>query len=124
MALIISFGLVNQDRGSSEQNNANAGDILAAFSTESARRRILQSRTDLIPNGVLEGLPAALLAEGSWNNFDVIAMLIRASISPKDIAERTIQAVDVIIPEVKFESDSVRHAEKLELGLSDGSNGV
>jgi predicted ATP-grasp superfamily ATP-dependent carboligase len=123
MALIISISLSSQERNS-EGNEKIGSDIFTAYSTESAKQRIIQSRTDLISKGVVDGVPAALLTEGTWNNFDVIAIQITPPASPKEIAERTIEALDVILPEVKFDCEAAQMNEKLELGLSDSSTPV
>jgi predicted ATP-grasp superfamily ATP-dependent carboligase len=124
MALIITFTASNQSRNA-ERIGGSAGDVSAAYSTENAKHRIAQSRTDMIQNGILEGVPAALLTEGSWNNFDVIALQITPQIgTPKEIAEKTIQALDVVLPEVKFESEAARFDERLELDLSKGSSSL
>jgi predicted ATP-grasp superfamily ATP-dependent carboligase len=124
MGLIISLSLSSQKEYAGKFEKIG-GDIRAAYSTESAKQRIIQSRTDVISNGIMDGLSAALLTEGSWNNFDVIALQVGLdSASPKEIAERTIQAIDIILPEVKFDSNFVQITEQLEPDLSEGSTGL
>ncbi|MHB1908181.1 MAG: PAC2 family protein [Nitrososphaerales archaeon] len=98
------------------------GEISAAFSTESSKQRIIQSKTDLMEKGSFCGLASALLNEGAWSSLDVIALKIRTdSISPEEIAEKTLQAIDVVIPEVKFDMTSMLDLQKPELGLSGSS---
>ena len=101
------------------------GEISAAFSTESSKQRIIQSKTDLMEKGSFEGLASALLNEGAWSSLDVIALKIRTdSISPQEIAEKTLQAIDIVIPEVKFDMTSILDLQKPELGVSGSSTSI
>lgn len=96
-------------------------DVCAAYSTESARQRIYHSKIELVENGSVDGLAAALLSEGSWNNFDVIALQITTGeFSHNSVVERSIQAIDVVLPEVKFDTSSLGMAENLDLGSAKG----
>jgi predicted ATP-grasp superfamily ATP-dependent carboligase len=121
VALIITMSAAPSGRGDLESLRTPSQDFLAAYSTESARQRIIQSKTDFIENGSIDGLSAALLIEGLWSNLDVIALQISTSErSSSEVAARTVQAIDLIIPEVKFDTTNFTITESLPLGLSKG----
>jgi uncharacterized protein len=81
-------------------------DVGAACSTTNARLRVEQSRIDQIDFVRLAGLPAVLLNEGNWMGMDVIALVLQASTSTRKeptVAERIVQGIDVLLPEIKFD---------------------
>ncbi len=120
IGLIISFSDMRQSHiKTGEKKEATATDISAAYSTESAKQRIAQSGIDFVEYGSISGLAGALLSEGLWNNVDVLALQIKTESSTiKQIVERTIQAIDIVLPEVKFDISSVETRDKIELDLS------
>ena len=121
IGLIITLTPLGSSEGKSDDNRESS----AAFSTESSRLRIVQSRIDLIKNGYVDGFSAALLTEGSFVNMDVIALQLQAhGSSPKEIAEKSIQAIDVAIPEAKFDAGSLQLIETLDPRPSEGSTSI
>jgi len=99
-------------------------DLGAISTTSNARRRVEHSKIDPVGRLTVEGLPAALLNEASWTNFDVIALVVRAlhsseeresEVSPlQNIEEIIIQGIDVIIPEIKMNFEDTITKNQLE----------
>jgi predicted ATP-grasp superfamily ATP-dependent carboligase len=120
IGLIISFSNMRQIPMKSREEKETSTDISAAYSTESARLRISQSRIDFVEYGSILGLAGALLSEGLWNNIDVLALQIKTESSTiKQIVERTIQAIDVVLPEVKFDIGLIEPRGKIELDMNE-----
>jgi predicted ATP-grasp superfamily ATP-dependent carboligase len=81
-------------------------DLGAACSTKTAKMRLEQSRIDLVNSVRITGLPAVLLNEGNWLNMDVISLILQSVHSGKhssSVAERLVQGIDILLPEIKFD---------------------
>jgi predicted ATP-grasp superfamily ATP-dependent carboligase len=119
IGLIISFGCMRQFTERGRESEEITTDISAAYSTESARQRIAQSGIEFIEDGSITGLAGALLSEGLWNNVDVLALQIKTESSTnRQIVERTIQAIDIVLPEVKFDISMIETRDKIEVDLN------
>jgi len=51
--------------------------VYAVGSTKNALKRIAEAGIARLDNGSIAGIPAILLNEGAWRNFDVIVLLVR-----------------------------------------------
>lgn len=51
--------------------------VYAVGSTENARKKAEEAGIPPVTNGSVAGIPAVLLNEGTWRNFDVIVLLVR-----------------------------------------------
>lgn len=125
LGLIISFSNMRQYSIRSLGDEVATTDISAAYSTESAKQRIAQSRIDFVEYSSISGLAGALLCEGLWNNVDVLALQIKTESSTiKQIVDRTIQVIDIVLPEVKFDIALIESRDKIELDLSGDSANI
>jgi predicted ATP-grasp superfamily ATP-dependent carboligase len=92
-------------------------DIGAACSTNTARLRLEQSRIDRLDSVRIAGLPAILLNEGNWLNMDVISFVLQSAPSSEPshyVAERIVQGIDVLLPEIKFDMRKLYSAKSIE----------
>lgn len=58
--------------------------VYVVGSTQSAKEKMKKARVAREFNGSVSGIPALLLNEGAWTNFDVIVLLVE---SLKDVSE-------------------------------------
>lgn len=88
--------------------------------TERARQMLREAGIHVLEFGVVPGISGALLNEGRWNNFDLIALLVEAyqGIPDAKAAGAVVEAIDELLPQIKLDvSPLYREAERIESRL-------
>jgi uncharacterized protein len=88
--------------------------------TEAARKRLREADIHLLEFGAVPGVSGALLNEGRWNNFEVIALLVEAyqEIPDARAAAAAVEAIDRILPQIELDvSPLYDEAERIEARL-------
>ncbi|MFH0848601.1 MAG: PAC2 family protein [archaeon] len=86
-------------------------------STEAARRKLKDTGVHLLEFGIVPGISGALLNEGRWDNYDVIALLVEAYHEVPDAraAAAIVQAIDKLLPQIELDVSPLHNeAEKIE----------
>jgi uncharacterized protein len=79
-----------------------------------------KSGVHVLEFGVVPGISGALLNEGRWSNFDLIALLVEAyqGIPDAKAAAAVVEAIDALLPQIKLDvSPLYREAERIESRL-------
>jgi predicted ATP-grasp superfamily ATP-dependent carboligase len=88
--------------------------------TERARQMLREAEIRIPESGVVPGISGALLNEGRWNNFDLIALLVNAyqGIPDAKAAGAVVEAIDKLLPQIKLDvSPLYREAERIQSRL-------
>jgi uncharacterized protein len=83
--LVISAGTISVEESKRSDTETNPDKVYAVASTKSASEKLKNAQ--IAPpqfSGSVNGIPALLLNEGAWSNFDVIAFLVELL---KDVSE-------------------------------------
>jgi uncharacterized protein len=94
--------------------------IHGVAATEPARKKIREANIHLLEFGAVPGISGALLNEGRWSNFEVIALLVEAyqEIPDARAAAGTVEAMDRILPQIELDvSPLYDEAERIEARL-------
>lgn len=94
--------------------------IYGVGTTDLARQKLMDSEIHTLEFGVVPGISGALLNEGRWNNFDVIALLVEAyhDIPDAKAAAAIAEAIDDLLPQIRLDvSPLYREAEQIESRL-------
>lgn len=97
-----------------------AHDVLAVGSTERARRLIDGAGLEQMRLGMVTGIPGTLLNEGRWENYDVIALVVKARehIADATAAVKALSALCKLIPDITIDiTPLAQEAEKIEARL-------
>jgi uncharacterized protein len=89
-------------------------------STDSARKKLEEAGIAQLEMGMITGVPAVLLNEGKWENFDVIALLVQADprIPDHRAAAKVVQAMNRLLPRVEVDvGPLLAEAEEIERRL-------
>jgi uncharacterized protein len=88
--------------------------------TDQARQMLRKSGVHVLEFGVVPGISGALLNEGRWSNFDLIALLVEAyqGIPDAKAAGAVVEAIDALLPQIQLDvSPLYREAERIESRL-------
>lgn len=88
--------------------------------TDRARQRLRNCGMHVLEFGVVPGISGALLNEGRWSNFDLIALLVEAyqGIPDAKAAAAVVEAIDELLPQIRLDvSPLYREAERIESRL-------
>lgn len=88
--------------------------------TEPARKKLREASIHLLEFGAVPGVSGALLNEGRWSNFEVIALLVEAyqEIPDARAAAAAVEAIDKILPQIEVDvSPLYDEAERIEARL-------
>jgi uncharacterized protein len=88
--------------------------------TEPARKKLREAKIHLLEFGAVPGVSGALLNEGRWSNFEVIALLVEAyhEIPDARAAASIVEAIDKILPQIEVDvSPLYDEAERIETRL-------
>ena len=97
-----------------EISNSSAGkskiqEIYAVASTKKAQERLEKVEIVQLSSGSITGIPALLLNEGSWMNFDVIVLLTKVikDVSDFRAAAAISEAVMKLLPDASCDINSL-----------------
>ena len=82
--LIITAGTISVEESKRSGMEPDKDSVYVVGSTQSAKEKLKKARVAREFNGSVSGIPALLLNEGAWTNFDVIVLLVE---SLKDVSE-------------------------------------
>ena len=107
------------------QPNSSAGkykiqEIYAVASTKKDQERLEKVEIVQLSSGSITGIPALLLNEGSWMNFDVIVLLTKVikDVSDFRAAAAISEAVMKLLPDASCDINSlIKEAEIIEKNL-------
>jgi len=88
--------------------------------TERARQMLRDSGIHVLEFGAIPGISGALLNEGRWSDFDLIALLVEAyqGIPDAKAAAAVVEAIDQLLPQISLDvSPLYREAERIESRL-------
>ena len=88
--------------------------------TELTRQKLNEAKIHLLEFGAVPGISGALLNEGRWNNFDVIALLVEAyhEIPDARAAAVIVEAIDKLLPQIQLDvSPLYNEAARIESRL-------
>lgn len=71
------ISLIVSSVGVKSSNHMN--EVIAAASTEAARKKLKDAGMSILQNGTIPGIPGVLLNEGAMNNQDVVVILYNSS---------------------------------------------
>ena len=105
-----------------ERSVERSGKLLihGVGTTDHARQMLRSSGIHVLEFGVVPGISGALLNEGRWNNFDVVALLVEAyqGIPDAKAAAAVVEAIDELLPQIRLDvSPLYREAERIESRL-------
>lgn len=95
-------------------------DVVAVGSTERARRLIEGAGLEQMKLGMITGIPGTLLNEGRWENFDVVALVVKARehIADATAAVKALTALCKLVPDISLDiTPLAQEAEKIEARL-------
>ncbi|HVX02408.1 MAG TPA: PAC2 family protein [Nitrososphaera sp.] len=76
-SLLISAAGIPYEDGRDEEKKAGQPQVYAVGSTPSALKKAAEAGIPPVPNGSVAGIPAILLNEGAWRNYDVIVLMVK-----------------------------------------------
>jgi uncharacterized protein len=88
--------------------------------TDRARQMIRDHGLHVLEFGVVPGVSGALLNEGRWNNFDLIALLVEAyqDVPDAKAAAAMVEAIDDLLPQIKIDvSPLYKEGDRIERSL-------
>lgn len=100
----------------------DSDEILAAGSTESARKRLEEAGLKVLDHGTIPGIPGRLLNEGSLNDQDVIVILFHSAGTGPDFksSAQLCIAMSKLIPGASCDISSLqKEAEKAEKNMKE-----
>ena len=118
--LVISAAGMPIETPSSSTKRSKIQDMYAVASTKKAQEKLEKAEIVQLSSGSVTGIPALLLNEGSWMNFDVIVLLTKVI---KDVtnfraAAAISEAVMKLVPDVCCDIKSlIKEAEIIEKNL-------
>jgi len=88
-----------------EEEMKTDSPVLGVASTQRARDMLAKAGIKTFDIGMITGAPAVLLNEGRWNDFDVIALLVKAHPLVPDhrAAAKLIETMSRLIPNMKID---------------------
>jgi uncharacterized protein len=99
---------------------AREPQLFGVGSSDSARRKLDEAGIVQLETGMITGVPAVLLNEGKWENFDVIALLVQADprIPDHRAAAKVVQVINRLLPQVEVDVGPLLiEAEEIERRL-------
>ena len=103
-----------------EEEPAQEPQLIGVGSNETARARLEAAGIEQLDVGMVAGIPAVLLNEGKWEDFDVIALLVQVHPGVPDFraGARVVQAVNRILPKMRLDiKPLLAQAEEIERRL-------
>jgi uncharacterized protein len=94
--------------------------IRGVGATEPSRKTLREAKIHLLEFGAVPGVSGALLNEGRWSNFEVIALLVEAyhEIPDARAAAVAVEAIDKMLPQIEVDvSPLYDEAERIETRL-------
>jgi len=79
--------------------------VYGVGTTDRARQILRDNKISVLEFGVVPGISGALLNEGRWNGFDVLALLVEAyeKIPDPKAAATAVETIDRILPEIELD---------------------
>lgn len=99
------------------RSNGDNGEIIAAGSTERARKKIQECGINILQHGTIPGIPGILLNEGSLSKQDVIVLLFNSDGMNPDFrsSAKLCMAISNLIPGASCDIIALqKEAEKIE----------
>ena len=118
--LVISAAGMPTEISNSSAGKSKIQEIYAVASTKKAQERLEKVEIVQLSSGSITGIPALLLNEGSWMNFDVIVLLTKVikDVSDFRAAAAISEAVMKLLPDASCDINSlIKEAEIIEKNL-------
>ena len=118
--LVISAAGMPTEISSASTKISKIQDIYAVASTKKAQEKLEKAEIIQLSSGSVTGIPALLLNEGAWMNFDVIVLLTKVikDVSDFRAAAAISEAVMKLVPGMSCDINSlIKEAEIVEKNL-------
>jgi uncharacterized protein len=118
--LIISAAAIYDEEFKGSEAAEPQDNILAVASTKRAEEKLKNAGITQLSSGSINGIPALLLNEGAWTNFDVIVLLVKV---PKEVSDfraaaTASEAIIKLVPRLSCDINSLlNEAEIMEKNL-------
>lgn len=112
------ISLIVSSVGVKSSNHMN--EVIAAASTEAARKKLKDAGMSILQNGTIPGIPGVLLNEGAMNNQDVVVILYNSSGMGPDFrsSAELCMAMTKLVPGASCDIPALqREAEIAEQGI-------